>query len=88
MREWEDKRILVVAPRLVEKLVEENEIFPIRPEIWQDTSILLPSNDPSRGFRNQFTGELLPVHPNQSSLAKADVSIALESFPVGLYAQI
>lgn len=88
MREWEDKRILAIVPCLVEKLLGENETFPITPEIWQDTSILLPSNDSSRGFRNQFTGEILPVHPNQSSLAKADVSIALESFPVGLYAQI
>ncbi|MGA3350409.1 MAG: hypothetical protein ABSC33_15390, partial [Candidatus Sulfotelmatobacter sp.] len=88
MREWEDKRVLVIVPRLVEKLIGENETFPIRPEVWADTHVLLPFCGLSHRFRNLFTGETLPTHQNQSSFAKADVSIALESFPMGLFTQI
>jgi (1->4)-alpha-D-glucan 1-alpha-D-glucosylmutase len=88
MREWEDKRVLVIVPRLVEKLIGENETFPIRPEVWADTHVLLPFCGLSHRFRNLFTGGTLPTHQNQSSFAKADVSIALESFPMGLFTQI
>jgi len=76
-------RALVIVPRLVAGLLNDIDLPPIGPRIWDDTHVLLPFRGNSEKCRNVFTGEVLDLKKIDEN-AKIDVSRALAEFPVAL----
>jgi (1->4)-alpha-D-glucan 1-alpha-D-glucosylmutase len=76
-------RALVVVPRLVAGLLNDIDLPPIGPRIWDDTHVLLPFRSCSEKCRNAFTGEVLDLEETDE-YAKIGVSKALAKFPVAL----
>ena len=76
-------RALVVVPRLVAGLLNDIDLPPIGPRIWDDTNVLLPFRSCSEKCRNVFTGEVLDLQKTDE-YAKIGVSKALAEFPVAL----
>ncbi|MGA8539739.1 MAG: malto-oligosyltrehalose synthase [Terriglobales bacterium] len=89
MRKYEATRILVIVPRLVASLLNNNDnefdLSPIGPEIWGDTHVLIPASDCSGNYRNAFTGEALEVRDGSGGDSKIDLAQLLGKFPLGLY---
>ena len=78
-RHTKEKWVIVVAPRLLTKLVKVGEI-PAGPRVWQDDILLLPDGTPEQ-WHNVFTEE----HLNASDLGrKLLLSDILNTFPVAL----
>jgi malto-oligosyltrehalose synthase len=76
-------RALVVVPRLVAGLLNDIDLPPIGPRIWDDTHVLLQLRSGSETCRNAFTGEVLDL-PQTDGYAKIAVSKVLAEFPVAL----
>ncbi len=76
-------RALVVVPRLVAGLLNDMDLPPIGPGIWDDTHVLLPVFSGSEKCRNAFTGQVLDLQKNDE-YARIGVSKALAEFPVAL----
>src|SRR5712692_5412490 len=76
-------RALVVVPRLVAGLLNDIDLPPIGPRIWEDTYVMLPLRGCSETCRNAFTGEVLDLEKTDE-YAKIGVSKALAEFPVAL----
>jgi len=76
-----DGSVFVVAPRLVAGLLNDHDLPPIGPQIWQDTYLQLPHRGPSETYRNVFTGEVL------ASDDKIALSKLLADFPVALFSR-
>jgi (1->4)-alpha-D-glucan 1-alpha-D-glucosylmutase len=70
--------LLVVAPRLVARLLGDADSPPTGSKIWEDTRIALPPCDYPQKYRNVFTGKSLDT--------RAEIAIAelLADFPVAL----
>jgi (1->4)-alpha-D-glucan 1-alpha-D-glucosylmutase len=75
--------VLVVVPRLVTGLLNDIDLPPIGPKIWEDTHVLVPIGSSSKNYRNAFTGEVLDLQKTDG-YAKIDFSKALAEFPVAL----
>jgi (1->4)-alpha-D-glucan 1-alpha-D-glucosylmutase len=82
-RKFETTRALVVVPRLIAGLLNDIDLPPIGPRIWDETHVLLPFRSGSEKCRNAFTGEVLDLQ-NTGEYAKIRVSKALAEFPVAL----
>jgi (1->4)-alpha-D-glucan 1-alpha-D-glucosylmutase len=76
-------RALMVVPRLVAGLLNDLDLPPIGPRIWDDTHVLVPLRSDSEKCRNAFTGEVLDLQKTDD-YAKIAVSEALAEFPVAL----
>jgi len=91
IRKHEAARMMVIVPRLVASLLNDNDndnefdLPPIGPSVWDDTHVLLPSCDRSENYRNAFTGEVLKVQQESGGYSKIDVAQLLGEFPVALY---
>ena len=86
LRKFGTKSLLVVAPRLFAGLLNEREVPPIGPEVWSDTSILLPPASGSKDYLNIYTGDVLDGQDAGTGSA-IRLSRALAEFPVALYLQ-
>jgi len=73
----------VIVPRLVAGLLNDRDVPPIGPRIWEDTHVLLPFCSCSKKYRNVFTGEALELQKSDN-YEKIAVSEALAEFPVAL----
>jgi (1->4)-alpha-D-glucan 1-alpha-D-glucosylmutase len=82
-RKSETSSALVVVPRLVAGLLNDNDVPPIGPRIWEDTHILIPFCSCSGKYRNLFTGEALDLQKDNGS-DKIAVSNLLAEFPAAL----
>jgi (1->4)-alpha-D-glucan 1-alpha-D-glucosylmutase len=82
-RKSETSSILVVAPRLAAGLLNDVDVPPIGPRIWEDTHVLLPFCSCSQKYRNVFTGELLDSQKSDGG-ERIAVSKVLAEFPVAL----
>ena len=82
-RKFGTTRALVVVPRLVAGLLNDIDLPPIGPRIWDDTHVLLPFRSCSEKCQNAFTGEVLDLQKTDE-YAKIAVSKALAEFPVAL----
>jgi (1->4)-alpha-D-glucan 1-alpha-D-glucosylmutase len=71
-RDW----AVTIAPRFLIGLIEEGQ-YPLGPEIWQDTSLMLPENRP-RTWRDAITEQIVE---GEGRLIIGD---ALRFFPVSL----
>jgi (1->4)-alpha-D-glucan 1-alpha-D-glucosylmutase len=74
---------IVVTPRLLARLLPEEQDLPLGEVAWQDTRVLLEGVEPHQDWRNLFTGEpvTFTVQEGGPSLAVAEV---LRHFPVAL----
>lgn len=79
--------VVVVAPRLVTKLVSSPGELPIGSDIWQDTWLPLPNEVVGQRFLNVLTSETLEVS-QQASISGLSLSSVLNSFPVALLEKI
>ena len=73
---------IVVAPRLVAPMLQQEEFPLIAPEKWEDTRIVLPEHSPDH-FQNEFGGET-PHISEVNGGRSVSVSQALATFPVAL----
>jgi (1->4)-alpha-D-glucan 1-alpha-D-glucosylmutase len=82
LRTFQGASALIVAPRLVTRLLDGSDQPPIGPKVWQDTHVDLPSGSSTR-FRNGFTGKLLKLE-EQGGSARVNLAAILENFPLAL----
>ena len=82
-RKFGATRALVVVPRLVAGLLNDIDLPPTGPRVWDDTHVLLPFRSCSEKCRNAFTGEVLDLQKTDE-YAKIGVSKTLAEFPVAL----
>jgi (1->4)-alpha-D-glucan 1-alpha-D-glucosylmutase len=80
-RRWEGDLVVVVAPRLILRLVNGLERPPTGKEIWVDTSVSIPNTDLGQQYRNILTGEILAVADPTKGLPLGAV---LDCSPVAL----
>jgi (1->4)-alpha-D-glucan 1-alpha-D-glucosylmutase len=86
-REWQEKKVVVVVPRLVFGLARGAEVAPMGGDIWADTVLPLPQARPGSLLRNVLTRETVAVteHRGEATLELAQV---LKNFPVALLEKI
>jgi (1->4)-alpha-D-glucan 1-alpha-D-glucosylmutase len=82
-RKSETSTVLVIAPRLVASLLNDIDVPPVGPRIWEDTHILIPFCSCSEKYQNVFTGEALELHKSNGHEMIA-VANVLADFPVAL----
>ena len=89
-RKVEGASVIVIAPRLIAGLLDDADLPPIGPEIWQDTHVLFPCVCRER-CQNILTGKDLELIQTEqesdgqtSRHTKIRVSVALAEFPVAL----
>ena len=78
--------LIVIAPRLYRRLLDDPSLLPLGEAVWQDTLIELPREERSRrAFRGVLDGaQLVPVRHGEVSGVL--VAKALAAFPVALLA--
>jgi (1->4)-alpha-D-glucan 1-alpha-D-glucosylmutase len=74
---------LVVVPRQIAGLLNDNDHPPTGSRVWDDTHVLLPFGGCSKKSRNVFTGEALDL-PGADKHTEISVSKLLAEFPVAL----
>ena len=76
--------LIVIAPRLYRRLLDDPGRLPLGEAVWQDTLIELPREERSRrSFHNVLDGvDIAPVQ--QGAVTGLPVAQALENFPVAL----
>jgi len=82
-RKRETSTVLVVVPRLTAGLLNEMDLPPIGPRVWEDTQVVLPFCSGSEKYCNAFTGEVLDVEKTDRH-PRIAVSMVLAEFPVAL----
>lgn len=65
-RRLENTSVLVIAPRLVATLLHKTDTPPTGPQVWEDTRVLLPDNNPEK-YYNVLTGALVDIRKAESS---------------------
>jgi (1->4)-alpha-D-glucan 1-alpha-D-glucosylmutase len=78
------RTLLVIAPRLYRRLLDDPALLPLGEAVWQDTLIELPREERSRDtFRNVLDdAQLAPVR--RGTLLGIPVARALAAFPVAM----
>jgi (1->4)-alpha-D-glucan 1-alpha-D-glucosylmutase len=64
--------LLVVVPRLVAPLVNDERPLPVGPDVWGGTRIVLPPALRAAGYRHVITGECCETTGDQSSVPLSD----------------
>jgi len=83
-RRYERRAVIVIAPRLYRRLLDDTARLPLGSEVWEDTFIELPANAGSRRpLRNVIDGTQLQPQTEGNMLGIAAAQ-ALASFPVAL----
>ena len=78
-----ERLAIVIAPRLIGRLVSDEATAPIGPLVWGDTRIELPREWASVAFTNAFTAECVLPH-DDGAQASLPLHQALASFPLAL----
>ena len=84
-RKLENTKLIVIVPRLVASLLNENVTSPIGSAVWKDTLIVVPACLCSSSYRNVFTGEVLTLAKN-GDCGTINLAEALAQFPVAALA--
>jgi (1->4)-alpha-D-glucan 1-alpha-D-glucosylmutase len=87
VRQREEDSLMVVAPRLVVRLTNGSETWPLGRSAWRDTWLVLPREPVGGVFRNIFTGADVAVQEGDgiAGLPLADVC---RDFPVAVLERI
>lgn len=81
-RQWEDRVIIVVVPRLLYGLGLRKTGLPCGKRVWKDTAVVVPDSLYGKGFENLFTRErVVRTGKKQAELEVADV---LDVLPFGM----
>ncbi len=82
-RSGEQEHVLVVAPRLLGRVLPNIETLPLGEGVWKNTLLHLATKEAGRRYRNLFTDEVLQptLHEGQPTLPLAEV---FAHFPVAL----
>jgi (1->4)-alpha-D-glucan 1-alpha-D-glucosylmutase len=80
-RKFEAATAIVIVPRLVTGLLNDSDLPPIGPGVWEGTHILFPDSYAGASLRHAATGADLGITRSGADL-KIDVSEALRDFPV------
>jgi (1->4)-alpha-D-glucan 1-alpha-D-glucosylmutase len=83
-RRYERRAVVVIAPRLYRRLLDDSARLPLGSEVWEDTFIELPANANSRRpLRNVVDGT--PLQPqSEGNMLGIAAAQALARFPVAL----
>jgi (1->4)-alpha-D-glucan 1-alpha-D-glucosylmutase len=76
-RKFEGTCVVVIVPRLISGLLNDFDLPPAGPQIWEDTHVRLPDSG-GKHWRNVFTGEV------EDWETQTSVSKVLAEFPVAL----
>lgn len=79
-RRYENRSVIVIVPRLVTRLLGEQDLLPMGPEVWENTFLELPGELTECAWVNIFTGEFYTA-ANKFELRKL-----LAHFPICLLA--
>jgi maltooligosyltrehalose synthase len=82
-RRCENSALIVLAPRLYRRLLDDPARLPLGSDVWEDTFIELPPNLARRSLRNVIDGAQLQPVPRGDALGIAAAQ-ALARFPVAL----
>jgi (1->4)-alpha-D-glucan 1-alpha-D-glucosylmutase len=83
VRKAETGRVLVVVPHLVAGLLNDFDLPPLGPQVWEDTQVQLPECARPEKYQNAFTGEVIEPETTDGH-TKIAVSEILAKFPVAL----
>ncbi|HKD55833.1 MAG TPA: hypothetical protein VKB72_16590, partial [Steroidobacteraceae bacterium] len=85
-RRCQGQSVIVIAPRLYRRLLDDPARLPLGPEVWENTLVELPRDERSRvALRNVLDG--VHVRPSEDGAATGIlVAQALSDFPVALLA--
>lgn len=83
-RKWEEKVVIVAAPRMYAVLLGQETKIPLGRETWKDTEIIIPEYLPAGKFRNIFSGEVESAEANDGPRLPA--ASIFRSFPLALLA--
>lgn len=86
-RQHEGQQALIVAPRLLARVLPNPAAPPLGSRVWGDARLTLPRGSSSSRYRHVFTGEVLEASDfqGQATLQVADV---FANFPVALLEQM
>ena len=77
-----NQSFVVVAPRLLASVTGGGEQLPLR-EVWEGTTLLLPSSLTAKSYRDAFTGQRIRVEAHGQA-ASLPIERVLSDFPVAL----
>jgi (1->4)-alpha-D-glucan 1-alpha-D-glucosylmutase len=75
LRRHGHRNVITVVPRLLRKVLAGGEELPLGRNVWDDSTIIVPSSDIGVKYRNIFTGETVAVAKSEeaNSLRLADI---------------
>ena len=76
--------MLVIAPRLVGRLVVDGQSWPLGESVWGDTALVLPNGSTAGEWTDVFTGRRLNVQAADDDNARVNVGDVLVDFPVAV----
>jgi (1->4)-alpha-D-glucan 1-alpha-D-glucosylmutase len=59
---------VVVVPRFLIRLVPEADRLPFGPEVWGDSSVIVPFAEEGRKYRNVLTSETIAIRRERGAL--------------------
>jgi (1->4)-alpha-D-glucan 1-alpha-D-glucosylmutase len=68
-----DGSVVTLAARLVSTLSQGAQRGALDPDIWQDTTLVLPGEKPETKYRDVLTEQVIASRPNDSCLAVRDI---------------
>lgn len=78
-RTYENKSVVVIAPRMIASLLGNDlDVAPVGEQVWKDTYIELPSLGRTGQYQNLLSGEKIEMN------GRVDFARVLGDFPVGL----
>jgi (1->4)-alpha-D-glucan 1-alpha-D-glucosylmutase len=80
-RTWQDRRLVVLAPRLAYTLMEGKTALPVARPVWRDTRLALPW--PVTGWRDLLSGRTLAAETSATGSALS-VAATLAEWPLAL----
>jgi len=81
MRRFEEEAVVVVVPRCIATLLDEEYRVPVGPEVWTDTAVEMPGG--IERLYNAFTGEECTVEKTDTG-GYLQAATVLNHFPVAL----
>lgn len=81
-RQWEDRVMIVVAPRLMATMLSRKHPLPCGKKAWKDTAIILPEGILSSRFYNLFSRQ--PINRKNRRPAEIEVAEVLKDLTVGV----
>jgi (1->4)-alpha-D-glucan 1-alpha-D-glucosylmutase len=74
---------LIVLPRFLTQLIPEPTTLPVGESVWEETSLILPSDLGAQSFRNVFTQEIVAPQKD-SDMVRCLVATLFSHFPFAL----